>query len=116
MLYIVFVVDVIQYVPPSSNWTPPPPGWTPPQSDWSPHNVAWIPPENVWIPPPGWTPLASNGDSLPLQTCTPMEQLIEMGFADRGRNQQLLEKYGADMQRVIQELVEDANEWHNTRH
>jgi len=45
-----------------------------------------------------------------------MEQLIEMGFADRQRNQQLLDKYGADMQRVIQELVDDANDWHAVRH
>jgi len=45
-----------------------------------------------------------------------MEQLVEMGFADRRRNQQLLEKYGADMQRVIQELVDDVNDWHVTRH
>jgi len=42
-----------------------------------------------------------------------MQQLIEMGFADRQRNQQLLEKYGADMVRVIGELVEDVNDWHN---
>jgi len=46
-----------------------------------------------------------------------MDQLVEMGFADRRRNQQLLERYGADMQRVIQELIdEDGNDWHATRH
>jgi len=47
-----------------------------------------------------------------------MEQLIEMGFADRRRNEQLLQKYGADMQRIIQELIDedDNNDWHTTRH
>lgn len=101
------------YVPPSSNWTPPTSNWTPPQSGWNPHNVIWTPPENEWTPPPPWSPPATDGDYVPLQTRTPMQQLIEMGFADRQRNQQLLEKYGADMVRVIGELVEDVNDWHN---
>lgn len=47
---------------------------------------------------------------------TPMEQLVEMGFGDRRRNQELLDQYGADLQRVIQELVEDTNDWQVNRH
>jgi len=45
-----------------------------------------------------------------------MEQLVEMGFADRQRNQQLLVKYNGDLQRVIHDLIEDVNDWHVIRH
>jgi len=45
-----------------------------------------------------------------------MDKLVEMGFGDRQRNQQLLDKHCGDVQRVIQELVEDVNDWHVTRH
>jgi hypothetical protein len=46
-----------------------------------------------------------------------MQTLLEMGFANRRRNQQLLEKHNYDMDRVIQELIqENDNEWSNSRH
>lgn len=66
------------------------------------------------MPPLAWSPPRGDGTI----TRSPMEQLIEMGFADRRRNEQLLQKYGADMQRIIQELIDedDNNDWHTTRH
>ena len=46
-----------------------------------------------------------------------MEQLIEMGFANRALNEELLVKHDHDIQKVIQELVNDPdNDWHERRH
>ena len=107
---------VCYYVSQSSDWSPPTSNWIPPQSDWTPHNIVWSPPANDWIPPPPWSPPVADFDPTPLQTRTPMDQLVEMGFADRHRNQQLLDKYGGDVQRAIQDLVDDVNDWHVMRH
>lgn len=91
--------------------------WTPPQSEWNPPNVVWTPPLSEWIPPPLWSPPVTDEPAIPLQGGgSAMDQLIEMGFADRGRNRQLLDKYHGDLQRVIQDLCGEDNDWHFNRH
>lgn len=104
-----------QYVPPQSNWSPPPSSkqWTPPPaSDWTPSDSDWTPPDNDWTP-------AGSGDQMTrMESDTEqMTQLLDMGFANRERNLNLLEKHDNNLERVIQELVsnEDAD-WHANRH
>jgi hypothetical protein len=49
----------------------------------------------------------------------PMEILIEMGFANRGKNQQLLSENNNDLNKVIELLTNDGNEdsdWFAHRH
>ena len=46
-----------------------------------------------------------------------MEQLIEMGFGERETNQELLEKYNNNIERVVLELLQSMdNNWHESRH
>lgn len=48
---------------------------------------------------------------------SPMDTLIEMGFANRDKNRQLLYKYNNDVNQCVQELLaEDIENWHLTRH
>lgn len=47
----------------------------------------------------------------------PMSQLIEMGFADRRLNEQLLRKHNNDIRATIDELLSHTgNEWSSQRH
>ena len=63
------------------------------------------------------TPYQPPAEQYQPPSPSPMDQLIEMGFGDRARNQQLLEKHNDDVSRSVQELIqEEDNEWHNNRH
>ena len=72
----------------------------------------YVPPQQNWQPPPeqdDWTPVNTE-DSF-------MQTLFEMGFGNREKNRKLLEKYNFDLDRVIQDLIqENENEWNQTRH
>ncbi|XP_033101890.1 next to BRCA1 gene 1 protein-like [Anneissia japonica] len=45
-----------------------------------------------------------------------MNQLIEMGFANRDLNSRLLTKFNDNIHLVVQELLYEENNWSNTRH
>ncbi|XP_041374804.1 next to BRCA1 gene 1 protein-like [Gigantopelta aegis] len=91
-----------QWKPPQSNYKPPADSYVPPQS-------TWTPPENMWTPPAETSP--------PPPSDEPMGRLIEMGFANRPRNTELLAKYENDLDRVLQELLhENDNDWASRRH
>ncbi|XP_023931063.1 uncharacterized protein LOC106164353 isoform X2 [Lingula anatina] len=90
------------YTPPQNDYTPPQDDYTPPQNDYSPPESDYTPPASTWTPPPEWTPPKPS---------TPMDQLINMGFGNRAQNQYLLEKHSYDVQKVVEELVNDANAW-----
>lgn len=46
-----------------------------------------------------------------------MKKLIEMGFCNRKKNQELLNKHNSDLDRVLAELLrEGENDWMNNRH
>lgn len=49
---------------------------------------------------------------------SPMNQLIEMGFANRDINQRLLDKHANNVEKVVQEILqtEGMMTWHTTRH
>ncbi|XP_054751943.2 next to BRCA1 gene 1 protein-like [Lytechinus pictus] len=48
---------------------------------------------------------------------SPMDQLIEMGFGNRTKNQELLEKHNDDVSRCVQDLLQaEENNWSDTRH
>ncbi|XP_071486099.1 next to BRCA1 gene 1 protein-like [Diadema antillarum] len=48
---------------------------------------------------------------------SPMDQLIEMGFGNRSRNQELLEKHNDNVSMCVQDLLQaEDNDWHNNRH
>lgn len=52
-----------------------------------------------------------------LSQASPMDQLVDMGFADRQRNQGLLEKHNDNVSRCVQELLHEGhNDWHSGRH
>ena len=59
---------------------------------------------------PQWQPPAPSQAS-------PMDQLIEMGFGNREKNQALLDKHNDDVSRCVQELLHEGdNDWHSGRH
>ena len=94
-------------------WTPPPgrDSWTPPTSDWVPPTTGADAP--LTTGDPDETPVAEagrEGDSAE------MRQLLEMGFANRDANSELLEKHRNNMERVIQALVAVDNDWPAGRH
>ena len=107
---------MFQYVPPKSTWKPPQQKWTPPKQDFTLPKETWTPPEQTWTPPqPAGLPPAVV--EVPVAESSPMQQLVEMGFANRQLNQQLLQKHGQDVQKVVQELVSSQdNDWHQARH
>ena len=46
-----------------------------------------------------------------------MDQLIEMGFANRDLNKELLQKHNNDVEAVVVEIIQNAdNDWHQNRH
>ena len=46
----------------------------------------------------------------------PMNVLIEMGFANRNLNEQLLKKFDNDVHKTVAELIKSADEeWRNNR-
>ncbi|XP_006818867.1 next to BRCA1 gene 1 protein-like isoform X2 [Saccoglossus kowalevskii] len=67
---------------------------------------------NQKVPPrPEWP--KQDGKNPP----SAMEQLIDMGFCNRQFNAQLLEKHHNNLERVVQELLNEMdNEWSNNRH
>lgn len=87
-------------MPRETSWTPGESSYTPPSD-----NSDWIPP--TWNPPTPSedTAVASN----------PMDVLIDMGFANRELNADLLRRFGNNVDRVVQELISDS-EWSATRH
>ena len=87
----------MQYVPKTSTWTPSTTTWTPPPDTWTPPTQSSIP-------------------SAP-RVLTPMDQLIEMGFANRDLNKELLQKHNNDVEAVVVEIIQNAdNDWHQSRH
>ncbi len=95
-------------MPPQNVWTPPVKKWTPPQSTWTP--------SQQWVPPNMWTPTTTEWSSSATSS-NPHQQLIDMGFANRDRNAQLLEKHNNDVHAVISELIaENDNDWSVRRH
>ncbi|XP_033728100.1 next to BRCA1 gene 1 protein-like [Pecten maximus] len=93
------------FVPPKSTWKPKEEQYKPPKSDWTPPQDKWSPPEDKWTP-----------DNNKSENC-PMTKLIEMGFCNRERNQQLLEKHGQDVEAAVQELLSEADsDWMERRH
>lgn len=75
----------------------------PPRSTWKPKADKWKPKEEKWEP--------KSMDS------GPMKKLIEMGFCNRKKNQELLTKHNSDLDRVLAELLrEGENDWMNNRH
>ncbi|XP_064464524.1 next to BRCA1 gene 1 protein-like [Ornithodoros turicata] len=55
---------------------------------------------------PRWIPPAGHRAAI-----SPMERLLEMGFANRQRNSELLRKHDGDVQRVVEELVSNEGNW-----
>ena len=104
-----------QYVPPQSEWKPSEDNWTPPKSAWTPPSEAWVAPQSEWQPQPNaWTP--PQPEPRPREV-SPMDQLVEMGFANRESNKKLLEKHNNDIEKVISELLQQSDgEWVETRH
>lgn len=122
-----------EYEPPKSKWTPPTNTWTPPTNSWTPSASNWVPPVSNWTPP-------ANDWTLPVQQWVPPEttwvstteewlhsnapsddpnhkMLLDMGFANRERNQRLLQKHNNDVHAVISELIaENDNDWSARRH
>lgn len=48
---------------------------------------------------------------------SPMDQLIEMGFANRDLNRSLLQKYDNNVHQVVQELINTTDDtWADSRH
>ena len=110
---------IFQYVPPKSTWTPPADTWTPPTREWIPPTTDFVPPRSTWIPMPDIPARATSPPApSPPTPATPMDQLIEMGFANRERNRSLLQKYDNNVHQVVQELISgtDDNNWAESRH
>ena len=82
-----------QYVPPKSTWKPKEQTYTPPKSEWTPPEQTglnilaqqdWTPPQSDWTPPKQtWSPPAEDEPFVQPEPASPMDQLIEMGFANR---------------------------------
>ena len=90
--------------------------YTPPNNEWTPPNNNWTPPQQQWTPPPEWTP-PPQPEPANQTPATPMETLIEMGFADRQLNKQLLEKHNNDLDKVVQDLIQSSDSnWNENRH
>lgn len=118
-----------KYKPPQSNWKPKeekdekvtsPPGntYVPPKSTWKPKEEKYKPPQSDWTPPQDkWTPPQDKKVADKTEENCPMTKLIEMGFGNRERNQQLLEKHGQDVEATIQDLLTEADsDWMERRH
>ncbi|XP_061189059.1 next to BRCA1 gene 1 protein-like isoform X2 [Saccostrea echinata] len=74
-----------------------------PKSTWKPKAAKWKPKEEKWVP--------KSTDS------GPMKKLIEMGFCNRQRNQELLNKHNYDLDKVLAELLNQSdNDWMHNRH
>lgn len=63
-------------------------------------------------PQPESTPVPSH-----IATMDPMQQLIEMGFCNRPKNEQLLQQHNGDVALVVAQLVSmNDNDWYASRH
>ncbi|KAI8776227.1 uncharacterized protein LOC106080074 isoform X1 [Biomphalaria glabrata] len=127
------------YRPPQSNWKPAESTWTPPTDDYIPPTSKWIPPPSSFTLPPtclensdsdlqtdgtkadtvaikrtssGSHPvtLVVGSDSELTRELKCMQHLIEMGFANRDRNRQLLSKFNCDLEKVVQSLLQEESE------
>jgi hypothetical protein len=115
------------YSPPRSSWTPPTETWTPPPSTWTPVQPTWSPPDQQWVQPDqsaamdailgatvhqdeAYVPL--GGDRM----VSPMQQLVEMGFADRELNAEILAGCEDNVELAVQELILVDQGWSTTRH
>ena len=98
-----------KWTPPKDTHTPPKQGWTPPKADYKPPKSEWKPKKSDFKPPSDeWTAPKEKG---------PMGKLIEMGFTNRELNKNLLKKHNDDMEKVVQELLSQADtDWHSRRH
>lgn len=104
----------MQYVPPQSTWTPTESTWTPSPSTYTlPSND-----DGTWSPST-WTPQddSTTVDGTDNGQRRPMETLIEMGFANRQLNADLLRRFDNNIDRVVQELILcGESDWPATRH
>uniref|UniRef100_A0A2C9KKG2 ZZ-type domain-containing protein n=1 Tax=Biomphalaria glabrata TaxID=6526 RepID=A0A2C9KKG2_BIOGL len=127
------------YRPPQSNWKPAESTWTPPTDDYIPPTSKWIPPPSSFTLPPTCLENSDSDlqtDGTKADTCRPqeniiwlspshpcgrfdseltrelkcMQHLIEMGFANRDRNRQLLSKFNCDLEKVVQSLLQEESE------
>ena len=98
-----------EWTPPKEDWTPPKPEWTPPKPEWTPPKSDWKPQDSDFkAPTADWVPPKEKG---------PMGKLFEMGFTNRELNNKLLRKHNDDVEKVVQELLSQADkDWYNRRH
>jgi len=119
-------------MPPTNSWTSEQREWTPSTEAWTPATVPWTPPQSNWkwmpvqpncLPTQQWVPCeasdsvtdlvegiavnahlpyrpSSNGDT------SAMQQLIEMGFANRELNALVLTECNDDLQMAIQRIIQ----------
>ena len=94
------------------------PSASPPQSPqlFYPPKQQYIPPKSQYVlPSPCDVPVLKKWQPNP--PSSPLEQLMEMGFADRQRNVLLLKKHNGNVQAVVQELLAEIdNDWSSNRH
>ncbi|XP_048774182.2 next to BRCA1 gene 1 protein-like isoform X2 [Ostrea edulis] len=77
--------------------------YKPPKASWKPKAEKWRPKEERW------EPKATDSG--------PMKKLMEMGFCNRQRNQELLNKHNSDLDKVLFELLNHSdNDWMHNRH
>ena len=103
-----------KWEPPQQKWEPSAQQWEPPQQKWEPTEQKWEPPQQRWEPTEQkWEPpQEQRGREL-----TAMQQLLEMGFANRDLNRELLDQHNEDVEKVVQELLQrNDNDWHSNRH
>ena len=107
-----FEIRLFQYVPPESRWTPPAHQWLPSQHTYQPQHHLDITD----------TGISDTGSSISpteaaVEDNSPMKTLLDMGFADRPRNQRLLEKHQGDVGKVVADIIsEDHQDWPAQRH
>jgi hypothetical protein len=115
--------------PQNQPWTPAPNHWIPSSQPWTPASHQWTPSAQPWTPSAAqpWTSLqaadpaqfvAVNADEpfVAPSPVGPMEQLVEMGFANRELNAELLAACNGEVEMVIQELIHAGDDWPSTRH
>jgi len=125
--------DVFNTLQAQSKYMPPQSSYTPPQQIWVPTTEVYpYPPQGAsWIPPPDsyqcdqdstWAPQdhddsSTNDPESAISTGSPMDKLIEMGFANRNVNAELLHKHQNDIDKVLEELLVSTDSlWYDSRH
>lgn len=131
-----FKMPVSTWTPPKDDYIPPTSNWAPPKHEFIPPNIEWI---TTARPGKAQGAVAeadkakeesqesSRRPSLTSSQKTPfaaleiadtalrrelqgMQHLIEMGFANREKNRQLLNKFNNDLEKVVQSLLQEESE------